>query len=34
VENEKLSASEIKHLQKLIDAHGEKAPKKARRGKP
>lgn len=34
VENERLSASEIRHLQKLIDAHGVKAPKKTRRGKP
>lgn len=34
VEHEKLSASEIRHLQALIDAHGDKAPKKARRGKP
>jgi predicted transcriptional regulator len=34
VENEALSASEIKHLQRLIDAHGAKAPKKNRREKP
>ncbi len=34
VEHEALSAAEIKHLQKLIDAHGEKATKRSRRGKP
>src|SRR5512133_2283331 len=34
VENEKLSKAEVKHLQTLIDAYGDKAPRKTRRGKP
>jgi len=34
VENEKLSAAEIRRLQKLIDAHGDKASKKSRRRTP